>query len=547
MLLRAVVFSCLWLLVVNAGKLFAQAPVVFEGGVVNGASFRPSSAPGSAIAQGSIISIFGSDLGSATGGSVSLPLPTVIVGTRVIIGGQPAPLFFVSAGQINAQVPWGTPTGTVQVTVQTPGGTSAPVNVSVVETAPGLFSQAANGRGPGAVLNFVAQGNTPTNTADFTTIPGGIVLIFGTGLGPVKETPADGSAGAGQPTTTTPVVMIGGRQAVVEFSGLAPGFVGLYQINARVPGDTPEGCYLPVQVAFENGSSNTVTIGVTKPRGFRGNCNQASSGSPGFFFNGSFGVASVNRFTTQLPVPVPGFQPPDTFSASFRRFEAVIPTAEFGFPPVDGGCNVAVYRFDPNDPPGVSNFINFINKDQPLDAGTLTLNGPFAGSPRVIGPSQPGGYESELGNGALGPGIWTLSGSGGSDVGPFNTVLGAFGLLSSVTDFGVQGTSFSQAQPLTMTWSCLDLNGQVGVLVASVNDADLLFGVVMCSASCFDGQITINSSVLSQLPVSSEGATFLTANFFSDLQSGRIEASGLDFGLFGYNVGESLIGVTLTE
>ena len=516
--------------------------------MVNGASFRPSNAQGGEVAQGSIISIFGSNLATAIAGAVRVPLPINLVGTSVRIGGHAAPLFFVSAGQINAQVPWGAATGTVELTVETPQGTSAPVNVSIVETAPGLFSQAANGRGPGAVLNFVSQGNTSTNTADFTTIPGGIVLIFGTGLGPVTGPPADGAAGAGQPTTTMPVVTIGGRQAVVEFSGLAPGFVGLYQINARVPYPHARRLLPAGAGGVRKWESNTVTIGVTKPRGFRGNCNQASSGSPGFFFNGSFGVASVNRFTTQFALPVPGFpQLPDTFSASFRRFEAVIPTAEFGFPPVGGGCNVAVYRFDPNDPPGVSNFINFINKDQPLDAGTLTLNGPFAGSPRVIGPSQPGEYESELGNGALGPGIWTLSGSGGSDVGPFNTVLGAFGLLSSVTDFGVQGTSFSQAQPLTMTWSCLDLNGQVGVLAASVNDADLLFGVVMCSASCSDGQITINSSVLSQLPVSSESAAFLTANFFSDLQSGRIKAFGLDFGLFGYNVGESLFGITLTE
>ena len=517
--------------------------MVFEGGVVNGASFRPSSAPGSAVAQGSIISIFGSDLGSATGASVSLPLPTVILGTRVIIGGQPAPLFFVSAGQINAQVPWGAPTGTVQLTVQTPGGTSAPVNVSVVETAPGLFSQAANGRGPGAVLNFVSQGNTPTNTADFTIVPNAIVLIFGTGLGPVTGPPADGAAGARQPTTTTPMVTIGGRQAVVEFSGLAPGFVGLYQINARVPPDTPEGCYLPLQVAFENGSSNTVTIGVTNTGG---DCNQASSGSPGLFLNGSFGVASVNRFTTRLPTGLV-LPRPDTFSASFRRFEAVIPTTDAGFPPVGGGCNVAVYRFDANDPPSVSNFINFINKDQPLDAGTMTLSGPFAGSPQVIGPSEPGEYEMDLGVGALVPGTWTLAGSGGADVGAFNTMVEVVGPLFSVTDFGVQGTSFSRAQPLTISWSCPDPNGTVGVFMASANSGDSLFGVVMCSASCSDGQVTIGSNLLGQLPLSSESAAFLTANFFSDLQSGRIEASGLDFGLFGYNVGEGLIGVSLTQ
>ena len=510
--------------------------------MVNGASFRPSNAPGGAVAQGSIVSIFGSNLATATGGAVTVPLPSDINGTRVTIGGQAASLFFVSAGQINAQVPWGAPTGTVQLTVQTPGGTSAPVNVSVVAGSPGLFSQASNGRGPGAVLNFVAQGGTPTNTPASTITPNGIVQIYATGLGPVTGPPADGGAGAGQPTTTMPVVTLGGRQAVVDFAGLAPGFVGLYQINARVPPGTPEGCYLPLQVAFENQSSNTVTIGVTNTGG---DCNQASSGSPGFFFNGSFGLASVNRFTTQLAIPVPGFpQFPDTFSASFRRFEAVIPTAEAGFPPVGGGCNVAVYRFDPNNPPDI---LNFISQDQPLDAGTLTLSGPFAGSPQVIGPSQPGEYSVELGNDALVPGTWTLAGSGGADVGAFNTMVEVVGPLFSVTDFGVQGTSFSQAQPLTISWSCPDPNGTVGVFLAAADAVESLFGVVMCSASCSDGQVTIGSALLSQLPLSSQGAAFLTANFFSDLQSGRIEASGLDFGLFGYSVGEGLIGVSLTQ
>ncbi len=515
--------------------------MVFDGGVVNGASFLPSNATWGAVARGSIVSIFGSNLATQTGGAVSLPLPNDINGTSLTIGGQAAALFFVSAGQINAQVPWGAPTGTVQLTVQTPGGTSAPVNVSGVDTSPGLFSQASSGRGPGAVLNFVAPGDTPTNTPASTIPPNGIVQIYATGLGPVTGPPADGAAGAGQPTTTTPVVTIGGRQAVVEFSGLAPGLVSLYQINARVPPDTPEGCYLPVQVAFGNQSSNTITIGVTNTGG---DCNLASSGSPGFFFNGSFGVASVNRFRTQLPVPVPGFQLPDSFSASFRRFEAVIPTADAGFPPVGGGCNVAVYRFDANNPPDI---LNFISQDQPLDAGTLTLSGPFAGSPQAIGPSQPGEYSMDLGNNALAPGTWTLGGSGGADIGAFNTMVEVLSPLFSVTDFGVQGTSFSASQPLTINWTCPDPNGTVGVFMASANSAESLFGVVMCSASCSDGQVTIGSNLLGQLPLSSESAAFLTANFFSDLQSGRIEASGLDFGLFGYNVGESLFGVTLTQ
>ena len=541
MLLRALIFCWFCLLLVNPGGLYAQAPVVFEGGVVNGASFRPSNAQGGEVAQGSIISIFGSNLATAIAGAVRVPLPINLVGTSVSIGGHAAPLFFVSAGQINAQVPWGAATGTVQLTVETPQGTSTPVNVSIVETAPGLFSQAASGRGPGAVLNFVSQGNTPINTAASTIVPDGIVSIFGTGLGPVTEPPPDGAAGDGQPTTTTPVLMIGGRQAVVEFSGLAPEFVGLYQINARVPPDTPEGCYLPVQVAFGGAKSNTVTIGVTNTRG---SCNEAPTGSPGLLLNGSFGFATLNRFTTPSPAPVPVPPVPDTLSASFHRFETVFPTPEGGFPPVGGGCNVAVSRFDPNNMPDI---LNFISQDQPLDAGTLTLSGPFAGSPQVIGPSQPGEYSMDLGIDALAPGTWTLTGSGGADVGAFNTMVEVLSPLFSVTDFGVQGTSFRQSQPLTINWSCPDPNGTVGVFMVSANAVDSLLGVVMCSASCGDGQVTISSDLLGQLPVSSEGFAFLTANFFSDLQSGRIEASGLDFGLFGYNVGESLIGITLTQ
>ena len=140
MLLRVAAVCCLCLLVVNPGALLAQVPVVFEGGVVNGASFLPSNATWGAVARGAIVSIFGSNLATGTGGAVGLPLSNDINGTSVTIGGQAAALFFVSAGQINAQVPWGAPTGTVQLTVQTPGGTSAPVNVSVVDTAPGLFS-----------------------------------------------------------------------------------------------------------------------------------------------------------------------------------------------------------------------------------------------------------------------------------------------------------------------------------------------------------------------------------------------------------------------
>ena len=109
-----------------APSSWAQAPLVLDGGAVNGASFRPAAAPGTAVAPGSIISIFGKNLAASTSGiqADALPLPTSLAGTSVTIGGLAAPLFFVRADQINAVVPWSVTSGTVQLLVKTAAGSS---------------------------------------------------------------------------------------------------------------------------------------------------------------------------------------------------------------------------------------------------------------------------------------------------------------------------------------------------------------------------------------------------------------------------------------
>jgi uncharacterized protein (TIGR03437 family) len=91
------------------------------------------------------------------------------------------------------------------------------------------------------------------------------IEIFCTGLGPVTNQPPAGSAAGSSPlslTTTTPFVNIGGAPAAVSFSGLAPGFVGLYQVNAQVPAGVPTGDAVPVVVTIGGIISNSVTIAV---------------------------------------------------------------------------------------------------------------------------------------------------------------------------------------------------------------------------------------------------------------------------------------------
>jgi uncharacterized protein (TIGR03437 family) len=109
----------------------------------------------------------------------------------------------------------------------------------------------------GAILhaNFqLADSNHPAK-------PGETLLIYCTGLGAVSSPPPDGAAGNGQPTIITPTAMIGGAKATVSFSGLAPGFVGLYQINADVPATLSAGNQAVV-VEVGAASSNSVLLPV---------------------------------------------------------------------------------------------------------------------------------------------------------------------------------------------------------------------------------------------------------------------------------------------
>src|SRR5436305_13290330 len=108
-LFAALVVSC---------SLSAQVPVVADGGVLNGASF----ARGQAVAPGSIVSIFGTELATSLAQADTVPLSNSLGGVSVTFNGVPAPLYFVSAGQINAQIPWnvipnGISSGTADIVV----------------------------------------------------------------------------------------------------------------------------------------------------------------------------------------------------------------------------------------------------------------------------------------------------------------------------------------------------------------------------------------------------------------------------------------------
>ena len=235
----------------------AIAPVVSA--VVNGASFA-----GGGVVPGEIATAFGTNLTSATGINLTsvLPLPSTFLNDSLIVNNKQVALFAVDSvngqQQINFQVPWEVVSGPNATIAVSNGSTvGASISVAVLAAQPGIFNYSAGGSTFGAILhaNFRLA-----NTAD-PAKPGETVLIYCTGLGAVTSPPADGEPGNGQPTVATLTVTIGGTKATVSFSGLAPGFVGLYQINVEVPDGLAAGNQ-PVVVEVAGAFSNSVLLPV---------------------------------------------------------------------------------------------------------------------------------------------------------------------------------------------------------------------------------------------------------------------------------------------
>ena len=246
-------------------ELPSVPPTLPANSVVNGASFRAATDPNGAIAPGAIVAIFGTDLASDTLLAGEVPLPTTLGDTSVTFDDVAAPLFFVSGTQINAQVPFELMAGAGTVTVQVTRGSeaSAAQLIALAAVSPGIFTLNEQGTGPGAILH--AENFQPVN-GSAPARPGEFLLIFCTGLGPVQPVVQSGEVAPNIPplaeTISRPLVNIAGIAATVTFSGLAPGFVGLYQMNVQVPAGVPSGTQ-SVEIIINNvPGSAQVTIAV---------------------------------------------------------------------------------------------------------------------------------------------------------------------------------------------------------------------------------------------------------------------------------------------
>ena len=233
-------------------------PIVAAGAILNGASYARQ-AP---VAPGSFVTLFGSKLTQGTAQATTTPLPTQLAGANVIIGGREAPIFFASDGQVNAIVPYGLPVNTTHQVIVTKGATvSTPQSLTLAAAAPGIFARDGSGQGQGIVVDAAGKYVDASNPA----AAGQVIVLYCTGLGEVTPSVATGAAASltQLSRTTNPVSLtIGGVTAQVAFSGLAPGFVGLYQVNAVVPTGVVAGSQVPVVITSAGQSSAPVTIAI---------------------------------------------------------------------------------------------------------------------------------------------------------------------------------------------------------------------------------------------------------------------------------------------
>jgi uncharacterized protein (TIGR03437 family) len=228
------------------------------GDIVNAADYTEPVAPGG------LVSIFGDNLSPTNEASSQIPLPTALGDSCLTVNGIAMPVLFVSPGQINAQLPFEV-VGNATLVLRTPGGVSDNFNLTVSSTAPAVFQRTVTGSSELAPT-IVRAKNNQLVSEDNPIHQKEDIIIYLTGMG---KTYPEVEAGAPSPSDPLAEVQVSVEAHILEtglpisYAGLAPGQVGVYQINAHVPWWTPKGDAQPL-IITQGGFTQTVYVPVVK-------------------------------------------------------------------------------------------------------------------------------------------------------------------------------------------------------------------------------------------------------------------------------------------
>jgi uncharacterized protein (TIGR03437 family) len=218
--------------------------------VVNAADFTQPVAPGG------LITLFGHQLSPVNLATSEMPLPTALGESCLTVNGTPVPMLFVSAGQVNAQLPFEV-SGSATLVLHTPGGISDNYNLNILSTAPSIFFTGTAGPNTNIPL-VIRTTNNQLVTLSNPVHPGDHLVMYATGLGLVTPDVPVGMPGPSDPPAVAqvqPIVTIGGVSMPVVYAGLVPGDVGVYQIEVVVPIHIPEGFNIPLVISQGSGGT----------------------------------------------------------------------------------------------------------------------------------------------------------------------------------------------------------------------------------------------------------------------------------------------------
>lgn len=437
------------LLLSGVGLALAQAPVIQPNGVVNAASGTTSVKGEALLVGGSIFSILGENLAGEEQATPGPPLPTSLGGASVLVDGMAAPLFYVSPGKINFQVPYavaGRVGERLPVVVKTEAGASEPVFAFVQADAAGVFTQMGGACGQGFIEQAGVDGRPTLNSPWNSASPGSLITVFATGLGPVYDPPKDGEVpGAKWPGLLNSHRIILGIEGY-SLSGdaapygtmLTPGLVGVSQVTVKLGEGVPEGCAVPLTTGGRWGLSQPVTMSIRRGGGA---CQDAAFAS--------FASLNWSKVITTSGESPSGVEE-TSFSASFSSGpeNLVAPIPERRDPTLDfrecrcGGMGTPSSRLCRGT--GL----------QALEAGTVRLEG-VPGGPMVLSSLPTGdgtGYRTVLPPGTMEGGTLSVVGGEGSAVGGFETSVKVPPPIQVTTPLA-PGTVIDYLRQFSVAWS----------------------------------------------------------------------------------------------
>lgn len=516
------------------GPSIPAGPTSALGGIVNAASYANPVLPNSGIAQGSLFTVFGSNLGPSTSPSLSFPLSDTLGGVTIVVAQGSKTLsaipVFVSGSQVNAIMPSNTPVGTVTIYVTYQGKTSSGT-AQVVSANFGIFSVNSSGSGQG----IITTGSDAIIGYNSAAHPGDTLIIWGTGLGAISGSDASAPP-VGNIGSTPPPVYVGGTEVTPSYYGRSGCCSGLDQIVLKLP-ENVTGCNVPVSVQAGGATGNFVSLAIapsgsdscTDPNGI------AASQLAQFAAGGGASIGSLVYQTYNDTSPgfnlFGGSTEVSTGTQEIGTFEKYQFTGLTAIAPVlnEGACTV--YTFTGTSPIGPG-----IIASMGLDAGSaITITDGNSEGQMKESSSSKGSYSAPY---ELDSGSATFKVPGGANVGSFSVTLPIASQTLNWTNENSIG-SITRAQSLQVTWSGADPGSTVqitGFSAGGSSQSSAAGAGFTCTASGSANQFTIPASVLEALPASANFSNSILAvvtaslGISSSTAPVSFSASGLNLG-----------------